>query len=214
MKVIIVGLGRMGYTLAKRLYKEGKSITIIDLKEEAFEKLGDEIDYKKIVGVGFDRDVLEAAEIDRVDAIVTSTSSDEVNVLIAQIARNIYNVPKVIARTYDSRKGKIYDRLGIETVSSNSWAADRILEMVNYTKFDVIHNLDEVQFIRVESPRGLRGRQVKELIVLNGILISAIERNNKTFIPVSGTRIEEGDILYFMVDNSSYNTFRQMLGLK
>lgn len=214
MKVIIVGLGRMGYTLTKRLSKEGNQVTVIDLEEEVFEKLEDNISYEKIVGVGFDKDILEKAKIERADAIVACTSSDEVNVLIARIAKNIYNVPKVIARTYDSRKGEIYDRLGIETVSTNAWAAERVVELINYDKFDLVYEIGETQLIRVEVPMLLAGRNIREITVLNEIIVVSIERNNKTFIPVSGTVLEEGDIVYFSILNTSFDLLKQILGLK
>jgi trk system potassium uptake protein TrkA len=129
MKVIIVGLGRMGTGLSLSLAKKGHQVTVIDNNPESFDALGKDFTGTKIVGFGFDRDVLIEAKIDKVDAVVSCTESDEINAVIARIAKNAYRVPRVIARLYDSRKAEIYRRLGIQTLSTTSWGIERASEI-------------------------------------------------------------------------------------
>ena len=98
MRVIIVGCGKLGSGLAKALTRKGNQVTIIDKDPNAFELLDKDFQGTKIVGVGFDRDILEQANIRRADAIISCSKSDEANALIGKLARDIYHVPRVISR--------------------------------------------------------------------------------------------------------------------
>ena len=121
MKVIVVGLGRMGTGLSLNLAKKGHQVIVIDKDSEALDSLGKNFNGERVEGLGFDKDILNKAKIDRVDAVVACTDSDEVNAVIARMAKNIYRVPKVIARLYDPKKADIYRRLGIQTISTTTW---------------------------------------------------------------------------------------------
>ena len=154
MKVIIVGLGKMGTGLSLNLVKKGHQVTVIDTNLEAFDKLGKDFSGAKVVGFGFDREVLNKARIDKADAIVACTESDEINAVIARVAKNIYRVPRVIARLYDSRKADIYHRLGIQTISTTSWGIDRATEILTYSQLDSVYEMGNgnVNLVRIEVP--------------------------------------------------------------
>ena len=215
MKVIVVGLGRMGIGLSLDLVKKGHQVTVIDLNPETFKKLGKNFTGLKIAGVGFDRDVLKKAKIDQVDAIVACTASDEANVVIARIAKNIYRVPYVIARLYDPRKADIYHRIGIQTISTTTWGIERASEILSYRQLDSVYEIGNgnVNIVRVEVPSLLVNRTVNDLTVIGEIRVVAINRNNKTFIPTTGTKLNAEDILYISVISSAANKLRSMLGL-
>jgi len=215
MKVIVVGLGRMGVGLSLSLAKKGHKVTVIDSNPEAFDKLGKDFQGLKVVGFGFDRDVLTKANIDKVDAVVSCTESDEINAVIARVARNIYRVPHVVARLYDSRKAEIYHRLGIQTISTTTWGIERATELLSYNRLDSVYEIGNgnVNLIRIEVPSLLVGHTVNELTVLGEIQVISISRYNKTFIPTLGTIFEADDALYISVIASATNKLKSMLDL-
>ena len=98
MKIIIVGCGRMGTELIHTLSQDNNDIIAIDTDASVLKRLPEYDNVTYMVGVGFDKEVLENADINHADAVVSCTDSDETNALIGRIARNLYAVPKVIAR--------------------------------------------------------------------------------------------------------------------
>lgn len=215
MKVIVVGLGRMGTGLSLNLVKKGHQVTVIDSNPDAFESLGKDFNGLKVTGIGFDRDVLNKARIDQVDAVVSCTASDEANVVIARIARNIYRVPHVVARLYDSRKADIYRRIGIQTISTTTWGIERATEILTYNQLDNVYEMGNgnVNMVRMEVPSLLVGHTVNELTAIGEIHVVSISRNNRTFIPTTGTDFEVEDILYIAVIASASHKLKSMLGL-
>jgi trk system potassium uptake protein TrkA len=215
MKVIVVGLGKMGIGLSLNLVKKGHQVTVIDSNADAFEKLGMKFNGLKVVGIGFDRDVLSKARIDQVDAVVCCTSSDETNAVIARIARNIYRVPRVVARLCDSRKADIYHRLGIQTIQTTTWGIERVTELLTYNQLDSVYEIGNgnVNLVRIEVSPMLVGHTVNELMVLGEIHVVSISRKNKSFIPTKGTIFEAEDILYIAVVVSATGKLKSILDL-
>lgn len=215
MKVIIVGCGKIGVGITFNLIKKGHQVIVIDSHPEAFDNLGKDFIGEKIVGIGFDRDILKKAKIDEVDAIVSCTSSDEANALIARIAKNVYKVPRVVARLYEPIKADIYHRLGIQTISTTNWGIERATEMLTYNQMDSVYEIGNgsVNVVRIEVPTLLVGHIVNEITAVGEIHVIAMSRNNKTFIPTTGTILEVGDILYVTVIISAVDKFKFMLGI-
>src|SRR5205823_12869480 len=137
MNVVIMGCGRVGAELTVQLAKGGHHVTIVDKRAEAFDRLPPGFEAQKVVGVGYDRDVLEEAGIKEADAFVAVSNGDNSNIVSARIAREHYHVPKVIARIYDPRRAEIYERLNIPTVASVRWAASRIMFLLFHGEEDV-----------------------------------------------------------------------------
>ncbi len=215
MKVIIVGCGKLGSGLAKALLRKGNQVTIIDRDADAFELLGEGFQGEKIVGIGYDRDILEQANISRADAVISCSKSDEANALIGKLARDIYRVPRVIARLYDPRRAEIYRSLGIQTLSTTTWGVQRAMEMLSYDKLDSVLTIgdSQVEIVRAETPALLVGRSVSELTVYGEIRVVAISRNNKAFLPSQGTVLNQDDVIYIAVLASSANRLKTLLGL-
>ena len=215
MKVIIVGCGKMGSGLAKTLSGCGDDVTVIDTNEKAFAALGKDFKGKMIVGIGFDRDVLENAGIGKSDAVISCGKSDETNALIGKLARDIYHVPRVISRLYDPRRAEIYRSLGIQTISTTTWGVQRAKEMLSYDALDSVLTIEngQVEIIRAELPTLLDGRKVQELTVYGEIHVIAITRNNKTFLPSSGTVMQKNDTVYISLLSSSADRLKMLLGL-
>ncbi len=215
MKVIIVGCGKLGSGLAKALVRKGNQVTIIDRDADAFELLGKNFQGETIVGMGYDRDILEQANISRADAVISCSKSDESNALIGKLARDVYHVPRVISRLYDPRRAEIYRSLGIQTLSTTTWGVQRAMEMLSYDKLDSVLTIgdSQVEIVRAETPALLVGRTVNELTVYGEIRVVAVSRNNKTFLPSQGTALHQDDVLYIAVLASSANRLKTLLGL-
>lgn len=215
MKIIIVGCGRIGAGLALSLSRSGHAITVIDSNATTFSKLGQEFKGKTIVGIGFDQDVLAQAKIEKNDALAAFTSSDESNAVIARMAREIYRVPKVVARLYDKDKAEIYKQLGIQTLSSTTWGIKRAADLLTYTPLDAVFSFGngDVELVKIEVPSLVAGRKVNDLTVLGDIHVVAIERGNKTILPTSGTIFQRHDILYIAATISSGGQLKKLLGL-
>src|ERR1700728_4409054 len=122
-----MGCGRVGSRIAHTLEDLGHSVAIIDQDPDAFRKLSAGFKGKKITGIGFDRDVLAQAGIERADAFAAVSSGDNSNVIAARVARESFGVRRVVARIYDPRRASVYQRLGIPTVATVAWTADQML---------------------------------------------------------------------------------------
>jgi trk system potassium uptake protein TrkA len=216
MKTIIVGCGRMGSGLARKLESQGVDVTIIDTNPDAFEALGSDFKGKRIVGIGFDQDILTEAKIKMVDSVVACTNNDETNALIARIAQNIYRVPKVVARLYDAHKAEIYHSLGVQTISTTSWGIARAFEILNYCELDTLLLIGDgqVEIVRLEASSLLHGRTVNDVSILGEVRIVAIKRGTETMIPSINTNIVTGDILYVSVLATSKNHLQSLFGLE
>lgn len=215
MKVIIVGCGKLGSGLALSLIKKGNKVTVIDSNVEAFELLGKNFEGETILGIGFDKDILEQAQIKKADAIVACSKSDEANALIGRISKNIYKVPRVISRLYDPRKAEIYRSLGIQTISTTTWGIERCTEMLSYNQLDSVFIIgnNNMELVRIETPALLVGKTVNELTAIGEIQVVAISRENKTFMPTMGTALQKHDVVYISVLTSSVKRLISLLGL-
>lgn len=215
MKIIVVGCGRIGSGLAMALSKSGHTVTVIDSKPTAFARLDPGFKGRTIEGIGFDKDILLKANIDKSDALAAFTSSDESNAVIARMAREIYHVPKVVARLYDRDKAEIYKRLGVQTISSTAWGIKRAADLLSYSPFNTVFTMGSggVEVVEMEAPALLVGHRVNELLAPGEVQVVAIERENKTILPVTGTVFQKNDMLYIAVAASSQGRLKQMLGL-
>src|SRR6185295_14814500 len=122
-----MGCGRVGSTLAHNLERRGHSVAVIDQNPDAFRRLGPDFAGLTVTGVGFDRDVLIQAGIEHADAFAAVSSGDNSNIISARLARETFGVQRVVARIYDQRRAEVYERLGIPTVATVRWTADRIV---------------------------------------------------------------------------------------
>lgn len=215
MKMIIMGCGRVGEQVSRLMANEGHEVTVIDCDANALARLGPAFRGRTIKGIGFDQKVLIEAGIKSADAFAATSSSDNVNIVAARIARTIFHVPRVVARLYDPRRAEIYRRLGLITISSTTWGAERIRELLIHTDLDPITSFGngEVSLVAVEVPQALVGRQVKNLTVAGEVSISSVTRQGQAFIPYLGTEFRDGDVIHATVLASAMERFKELLGL-
>lgn len=212
MKIIVIGCGRMGSGLARTLVLRGHAVTVIDKQEAAFALLGPTFKGERIVGIGFDQDTLQQAGVDRADGLAAVTNSDEANIVAARVAREIFRVPKVMARVVDPQKAEIYRRLGLQTISTTSWGIGRMANLLSYAEFDVLFDLDsQVQLVMAEVPPTLAGHAVAQLAVPGEVQVVAIGRDGHTLLPTTGTHLQAGDLAYLAVVASAADQLKRLL---
>ena len=130
MKAIVIGCGRVGSAVAKRLDGDGWDVTAIDEKEEALARLGGAWGGGFVVGHGMDDGVLREAGIAEADAVVVATDGDNTNLVVAQVAQKRYGIDCVIVRVLDPARAEFYAARGLRTVCPTSTAIDILTESV------------------------------------------------------------------------------------
>ena len=160
MHVVIVGCGRAGTALALRLDSEGDSVYAVDLDSHAQTGLPAGFGGQFITGSGLRRPVLEAAGTERADALVTLTSSDSLNIVIARIARDVFKVPHVIGRLTDVDHTQIAADLGLDMVASVRMTVDRVHRLLRHRPLepDYTFGNGETVLVRAPVPGYLAGR--------------------------------------------------------
>jgi len=130
MKVIVIGCGRVGSSIARQLLSEGWQVTVVDEKEDALARLGEGWPGEFVVGHGMDVDVLRAAGIEDADAVVVSTDGDNTNLVIGQVAQKRFANQCVVVRVLDPARAAFYEERGLRTVCPTSTAIDVLTEAV------------------------------------------------------------------------------------
>lgn len=128
--VIIVGCGRVGSQLANMLSDNGDNVCCIDRSADAFANLGRNFNGTTLQGVGFDEDVLDKAGIEDCDVLAAVTQHDNANLMCAEVANRIFDVPHVIARLYNPDHANTYSQLGIDYVCGTALVADEMFSKV------------------------------------------------------------------------------------
>lgn len=130
MKIVIMGCGRVGAQLAGMLDEDGHEVTVVDSDTYSFRRLPASFKGTPLVGDGTDEDYLKKAGIEEADAFIAVTQGDNRNVMAAQIAKHMYNVPRVICRIYDPLREEMYQTLGLETISPTMVGAKLLRDKV------------------------------------------------------------------------------------
>jgi len=203
--VVIMGCGRLGSTLAQNLDSRGHSVAVIDQNAEAFRRLPTEFGGVTVTGVGFDRDVLRAAGIERADAFAAVSSGDNSNIISARLARETYGVSRVVARIYDARRAQVYERLGIPTVATIRWAADRMVRhLVPEGTVEVFRDPTSVISI-VEAPLHTDwvGKTLKSLEERTGSRVAYLMRFGMGSLAAPSTVLQDGDQVFMLVTDDT-----------
>lgn len=134
--IIIVGCGRLGSRLANILSNKGNYVVVIDKDERTFSDLSPDFSGFRVTGNAAELSVLSGAKLDKAEILIAATHSDNLNLMVAQVARNVFNVPHVLARLFDPNRDEVYAELGIDTICPTVAAADMFLSAMT-VKVDV-----------------------------------------------------------------------------
>jgi trk system potassium uptake protein TrkA len=206
----------MGAELANHMWHDGHDVTVVDKNPQAFYRLGAGFKGATVEGIGFDRGVLIRAGVERADALAAATSGDNSNIITARVARNVFHVPKVIARLYDPRRAEIYQRLGLQTVSSTAWGVSRAIQLLSHAELYVSVTLGngDVEVVELEVPPHWVSRTVNNANVPGEINVVAVTRQGKTFIPVTGTVFQDGDRAAVAVLAAARERLEELMALR
>ncbi len=215
MRVIIVGCGRVGANLANALSVERHNVVVIDRNPLSFGRLSREFNGQMLTGVGFDREILQKADIEGADALAATTDSDNVNIVVAVAAKETFKVPSVVARIYDPEAAEIYRREGIPTVTPTLLAANTMKAMIAHPQLVILSALGsgEVKFLEAEVTKPLVGRAVQDLTIPGESLVHALVRRGQAMLPRADTRLEAGDILHISVATRAIANLEKLLTL-
>ena len=216
MRIIVVGCGRAGSALAYQLYIKGHQVTVIDQDASAFDNLPADFQGRLVQGDVLTRNVLQRAEIESADSLVAVTNSDSLNVLLAHIARTEYQIPRVVAGNYDPRQRPLQEAFGLPVVSSASWGAQRIEELLSDAPLQPIFLESNAVFAiyQLKVPESWSGRLLQELLPEDRGKAFALTRAGRP-VPVSGSlSLETGDLIYLSVNSEEVAVLRSRLGLQ
>lgn len=198
MRVVVMGCGRVGAALAEALSRLDHEVAIIDRDESAFHRLSGEFTGERITGMGFDRDVLLRAGIERADAFAAVSSGDNSNIISARVAREMFGVTRVVARIYDAKRAAVYERLGIPTIATVPWTTDRLLNTLTH-ETETTRWRDPTGTVAVaEAPvhEAWVGMRASALEEATGARVAFLIRFGAGVLPEPKTVIQAGDQVY------------------
>jgi trk system potassium uptake protein len=210
--IVIMGCGRVGSTLAHELERREHSVAVIDMNPDAFRRLGEHFRGRQITGLGFDRDTLVAADIEQADAFAAVSYGDNSNIISARLARETFGVQKVIARIYDPKRAEVYERLGIPTVATVPWTANRLLKAVLGEATDEVWRdpSGAVALVHVSPHEGWIGHLLTDFEAATGSRVALVTRFGIGELPTSSTMVQDGDALHVLVNDAHAPVLREV----
>jgi len=195
MKLVIVGCGRIGSELALSVADAGHQVAIIDRAAEAFESVGSNFKGRTICGDVLDQNVLLRAGINEADGLAAVTSDDATNFVIGRVAKEIFRVKNVVVRAYDPRRREVFEALGIRSIASSSWGAQRLNQLLTHPGQLPILSLGhgEVSIVEIKIEQDQAGQSLADLRH-QGYPV-ALVRHGDAILPDPKLSLEVGDLV-------------------
>ncbi|MBP1559900.1 MAG: TrkA family potassium uptake protein [Oscillospiraceae bacterium] len=219
MKVIIIGGGKVGYYLVRTLIEHGHEPTVIESNRAVCEHMANEMDIPIICGDATRLEVLEAAEIENSNALISVTGSDETNLIVCQLAKKKFAVEKTIAKSNNPKNVPIMQALGIDNViNSTNSIASLIEREVDTSRIKQLLSLNkgEVTLFEVQLPENFvyDGKMLMEIKLPLLFNIVSITRNGCLIIPRGQSMLRSGDKLLVIADSNTVKELKSVLKLK
>lgn len=208
MYVIVVGCGRVGSQLAVFLSAEGHDVVVIDRSSKAFRRLGTTFNGITVEGLGFDEDTLKAAGAEKADALAAVTDFDNSNLMIAEVARRIFNIPKVVARLYNPEKEASFQQFGLDYVCGTTLMASKILDQIIEGRIShlTFRDVEVTEFVISDF---LVERKVEDIEVPGEIRVVMVKRGELDIVPLPHTSLCSGDRVVVAVKKESLLKLRE-----
>ena len=214
--IIVVGCGRVGSSLAYKLSEVGHNVSVIDCNPVNFANLGQNFNGTTVPGYGHDEETLESAGIDECDVLCAVTQSDNANLMIAEVAGHLYDVPHVISRLYNPNHERAYEQLGIDYVCGTTLASNEMFDKINSGHLAHFGDFSDFEILRFSL--NLRKINVKEVTVEqlskeHDISIIAFEKFDGTpsVIAYPDSVLHQGDIVLACVRKSYVEEFSRFI---
>jgi len=213
MNIIVIGCGRVGAELAYRLYKKGHRVTVVDQTDSAFANLPHDFRGRTIEGEALDMDVLHRAGIEQASGLAMVTSSDSLNAVIAHLARTVYNISNVVVRNYDPHWRSLYEAFGQQVISSSSWGAQRLEELLYHAEMHTVFSSGngEVEVYEFAVPEAWAGKRLRDLLPEADILPVSITRAGRAMMPDLNELLVESDIILVSATLEGIEALRQRM---
>jgi trk system potassium uptake protein TrkA len=214
MNIIVVGCGRVGAELAYRLFNQSHRVTVVDHQDAAFHNLPPDFRGRTIVGEALNQNVLLRAGVDHADGLAVVTNSDTVNAVVAHAARSAYGIQNVVVRNFDPRWRPLYEAYNLQVVSSTSWGAQRLEEMLYHAELRTVFSAGngEVEIYEFNIPAALHGQTAGSLLSTNTeASLVGLTRAGKATLPNSNTVLETGDVLLVSATIQGVQALRKLL---
>ena len=198
MNILIVGCGKVGASLAEILDQQGHEVSIVDRRQSNLEMLDDDFSGMTVAGVEIDQDVLKSAGIEGCDALVAVTSDDNINIMVSQVAKLIFKVPKVLARIYDPEREDIFSNFGIDTLCPTNLTVASICTAFMDTDREskiVPVGTSNIQSTFAPVPQKYVGKHISEIELPEDVSLFGIMHENHK-VTLSGTyniKLKESD---------------------
>ena len=213
MHYVIMGCGRVGSLLARKLEVSGHSVAVIDRDEAAFRRLPSSFEGDRVVGVGFDRETLVNAGIREAFAFAAVSSGDNSNILAARVARETYGVEHVVARIYDPGRAEIYERLGIPTVATVRWTTDQVMRRLVPQGGVTVHQDQSGMVSVVEMPVAptWAGRRYREIEEATGSRVAYVSRLGVGVLASPHLVHQDGDVVHLVLESKRVGQVEALL---
>ncbi|MDK2802811.1 MAG: TrkA family potassium uptake protein [Oscillospiraceae bacterium] len=199
MNIIVVGCGKVGCKLADSLDNNGHDVSVVDQDELNFDRLSNDFNGFTTAGYPIDLDVLKKAGADNCDVLAAVTSNDNINIMVSQLAKEVLNVPNVIARIYDPKRKDVFSHFGIHTVCPTNLTVASVLSAIENTATKVMFNIGShtINFYSKPIKKSNIGRYLYEIITDKQEIIFAIEHDDKslTIAKDNNIKLKQGDSL-------------------
>jgi trk system potassium uptake protein TrkA len=199
MNFIIIGSGRVGAELAYHLYTGGHQVVVVDTNKAAFNRLHPDFRGRTTEGDVLASDTLERAGVEKADGVAVATNSDTLNAVIGHTVRAHYpNVKQVVVRNYDPHMRGMLEAFGLQIVSSTSWGAERLQELLTDTSYRAVFSAGngEVEIYEMLIPQSWAGKDILSLMkVCPDNVFVALTRAGRAFLPSEIKKLEQGDIV-------------------
>lgn len=197
MQIVVVGCGKVGSRLASVLSRDGHDVVIIDRDPNNFKLLDDDFSGITNVGVPIDQDILKASGIETCDVLAAVTPDDNINIMVCQVAKEIFNVKKVIARIYDPAREQVFKQFGLDTVCPTNITVDviRSLLVTDAVVSSAAFDDHEFNFINIEVEKDDAGKLIQNIEVDKNTHVFGIIRGGKFKFARPDVKIAEGDTL-------------------
>lgn len=197
MNIIIIGCGKVGSKFAQILSEDGHDVVIVDNDKNSFKLLSHEFNGITVAGVPIDQDVLKQAGIENADAFAAVTPDDNVNIMACQVAKEIFKVPRVIARIYNPEREHVFHHFGLDTICPTNLTVDVIRSKI-LGESNISHHMiagEAFTFKREPVGREYEGKKLNIVKLKKHCGIFGVVQNGVFNFPDPGIRLNKGDVL-------------------
>ena len=209
MHIIIGGCGRVGAELADRLSDDGHDVVVLDVSEPAFNRLGSTFNGETVTADITDKDALIKAGVEHADALIAVTDLDNANLMSVEIAKELFDVRKTVARLFNPQREESYRKIGVHYVSGTRLVAKAIMNELQAGTFPLHVGFEgEIEVVEMRVHEGGHGATVAELEATGRLRVAAVQRGDRVRIPSSDDRLQDDDLVVAAVGRGTHKKLR------